>query len=241
MGIDKENYLSTKDMHNLIISWKNTPNKHLLEKILYNFEAYIEKYARMLKLNGYTDKELTSFLYLFGKDIYNTKLLLKQILFSYSYSSIKTELTLIFIDVVKHYKYIQNGPMFPGYLRNYYKFKVKNWIDKISKNPLNKLQKYSFSEERGKENYKKETDNPDYTLIKNENKSEMLDILYQEEFKSIRNILTHQELVITQYYYIEKIPSIKLLHLYSLTRKELNSIIKSIKIKLKDYYNIKES
>jgi len=240
MTIKKADYLSTKDTHALVMSWKNNPNKKTLEEILMRFDGYIEKYSRMLKANGYVDRELTSFLYLFGRDLENTKALLKQILFSYSYPTVKAELILIFINVMKHYKYMENGPMFPGYLKNYYKFKIKNWIDKLSKNPLNKFFSWSLLEDSGKENYDKQK-NPDIESIPIENKSEVLDIMHQDEFVKIRKILTYQEQIITQYYFIEKMPCIKLLHLYSLTRKDFNSLIKSIKNKLATYYHLKES
>ena len=254
----EEEYIKQKDLNNLVLEYqklyKNKQNpKKVLEIILYYFNNYIEKYVKALKGIGYIDNEIITMYKLFGQtSVKEVKSIIKEVLRGYSINEIKHELIILFITRLQKFEYratenqkVKSGtPMFPGYIKRYFPFIVKNWIAKLSKNPLNIIKKYSLFEDSGKENFDKDKYNSSTlqqeefdTAINNLESDSVMNILVDNDFKKIRNILNSKELQVIQEYYINNYKIIKITEKFMISRKEFKTIINSAVYKLENYFS----
>jgi DNA-directed RNA polymerase specialized sigma24 family protein len=147
-----------KGIDKLLKKYRNTkegPEKNRsLKELLDSFEGFIIKYANFLSYGYYKkkDKDIISLISMlsFSRDKYSldrTVELIHSILQSYTFDDIFSELQLKFIQCVNKYVKHEGGPSFTGFIYGYYKFTIKDWIDKLSEDALNKVHSPEFSED----------------------------------------------------------------------------------------------
>jgi hypothetical protein len=147
-----------KEIDELIAEYKKTPTPEVSLEIFKAFEGFILKYAHFLKYRYIKafpkDKDLHSLMKMLNiSDIHNSPIL--KIFDTWDFSEIFNQLYLIFLESIKLFTRRKEGPYFVGYLSQYYKFMVKEWIAYLSHDALNSVNTHFIeSDEDIEENYK---------------------------------------------------------------------------------------
>lgn len=148
--------MKPEEMDKLVQKYKDTTDEskkaRILKTVLDAFEGYILKFANFLE-HGRCDKsdaDIQHLIYMISFRSSDCDLtyrdVLNNVLQSYTRDDIVSELQLNFIRCVDLYEKREGGPGFSGYIYNYYKFTVKNWIRALSKDALNTIPVYRFEE-----------------------------------------------------------------------------------------------
>lgn len=127
-----------KEVDILIQKYKKKPSKEISLELFKAFEGFILKYTHFLKYGSIknNDKDLLGLAKLLDiKDFSNNPI--KKIFETWDLHDIFNELYLLFLKSINQFTKRKSGPYFTGYLYNYYKYMVKNWIQSISKDILN--------------------------------------------------------------------------------------------------------
>ena len=128
--------------------------KEYLKELMDSFEGYIFKFYNFLIYGHYKEKDsdIKSLVNMISNSNHSKAVnLIQKILSGYSEDDILSRLQLIFLKCVRKYEQQENGPGFTGFLYNYYKYEVRDWIRDLSKDPLNKvstLRESDFEEDK---------------------------------------------------------------------------------------------
>lgn len=210
-----------KEIDDLIFTYKKTKSPEIMEILINAFEGFIVKYAQFLKhgkLNS-NNKDLIGLTKLLQKNnSQDVSKLIKKILESWDYYDVVNELKFIFIKSVNKFTKRKKGPYFAGYLYTYYKYMIKQWIQKISKDVMN----LSKIENIDKLNFKDQV-----YINDNTTKTE-----YENFCLTGKTKLTQYEKYILYLHYGKKIPVSKIAKMYGMDRTSINLIKKKAKDKL---------
>jgi len=132
-----------EEIDDLLFKYRKYGKKDYLLELFNAFSGYIAKYANFLKFGKFKpkDKDIICLIgMLNNKNSSESGTDAIRIIFqNYSYDDIKSDLGLLFLKNVKQFVKRENGPCFTGYLYNYFKFSVRDWIRKISSDVFNTL------------------------------------------------------------------------------------------------------
>lgn len=135
---------TNKEIDKLIHRYKKTKNRKTLKSLHDAFEGFILKYTFFLKYGKSkgSDKDLKDLSRILG--IHGNNPVLK-IFNSWDETDIYNELFIKFVECIDKFKKIDKGPHFSGYIYNYFKYIIKEWIRKLSKDVLNNVNILSLS------------------------------------------------------------------------------------------------
>jgi len=131
---------TTDEINVLVKKYKRGNHPEASLELFKAFEGYLIKYAHFIKYGSIksTDKDLISLSCLLNinKDKNNAVMYIFE---TWEFQDIFNELYLLFLKCVNRFVKRDNGPSFVGFLYNYFKYTVKDWISYISKDALNNL------------------------------------------------------------------------------------------------------
>lgn len=206
------------EVDNLIQRYKKYEKKEDLSELLGAFEGFIVKYTCFLKYGRYTnnDRDLISLIGLLNPKNEDAINLIKNIFNSWEYEDIFNELNFIFIKSIKQFTKKKEGPFFAGYLYNYYKFMVKEWIEKISKDIYNRERVWI----------------EDLDNIKNGKQDNIEQNEYENLCLTKKTDLTQLEKSILYFHYGKKVSIANISEMFGLQRSYINRIKNKAKEKL---------
>lgn len=129
---------TVKEIDDLIKSYKKTADEKVSLEIYKAFEGFILKYAHFLKYGTIknNDRDLMSLARILDiKDLSNNHV--KNMFETWELYDIFNELYYLFLMSISRFVKIKNGPYFSGYLYNYYKYLVHQWIRSIKGDIMN--------------------------------------------------------------------------------------------------------
>jgi len=129
-----------QEVDDLIYEYKKTHNPKISLEIFKAFEGFIVKYAHFLKNGIYkkSDKDLMGLMRILNiKDTLNNPI--KAMFNTWSSDDIFNELYLLFLKSINQFTKRKEGPYFTGYIYNYYKYLIKDWITELSQDALNSV------------------------------------------------------------------------------------------------------
>ena len=127
-----------EEIDKLINEYKDKHSKESSLELFKAFEGFILKYSYFLKYGKVknNDKDLMGLVKILDiKDLSHNPI--KKIFENWDFHDIFNELYLLFLKCINQFTKKKKGPYFAGFLYNYYKFMVKEWIQSLSKDVLN--------------------------------------------------------------------------------------------------------
>lgn len=139
----------------MVLKYKATKDSRTGEKVLDIFSPFLNKYFRLLREGMFhkNDYDAKRFLALFKNEeaaplkgpasiIYyrNTAQYLMRFTLAFSDEELLQQLKLLFLEALNRWekRTKPKETYFTGFIYNYYRFKVKNWLSKFSKEKLNR-------------------------------------------------------------------------------------------------------
>lgn len=209
-----------QEIDDLINKYKKTYKQKYLSELFKAFEGFIVKYAYFLKYGKChgTDRDLIGLKKLLtckGGD--DPVFIITKIFEIWEYNDIINELNILFIKSVNIFTKRKEGPFFTGYLYNYYKYMVKEWIEKVSQDAMNYINRKNLDELNCNDQmFLQEKDIPKY-----------------ENFcLTEKTVLTQLEKNILYLHYGKKISIANIAKMFGINRSYANLLKKTAKDKL---------
>lgn len=144
--------LTPEKANSLVKEYQTSGDPKALRELIEAFDGYLHKYLCLIRDGtvNLRDKDTRQFLYLFkGKsptshDAYRILYVLHNICSHLSREDIYGELVVLFITAVKKYEKRPTGPNFSGFLCNYFRYLVKHWLGRMSKDALSRSDLFPF-------------------------------------------------------------------------------------------------
>lgn len=113
------------------------------EVLVHAYKWYLWKFVLILasdypggsKIDS--DPDVRGFIRLFGHPGRNHFPAVKASMAYLKQEELFQEMVALFLQTSKRWVKLEDGPHFPGYLKSYFKYMVKRWIDRLSKDAIN--------------------------------------------------------------------------------------------------------
>jgi DNA-directed RNA polymerase specialized sigma24 family protein len=136
---------SPEEMDEIAREYRDNGTSESADLLLKAYSGFLWKYTHLFKaisgnnehINLHRDKELSRFIKLIGSQ--NTLAIIRLVLQSWTADDIYNEMVILFFETTR--KWIEKGDIhFPGFISGYFRYIVKKWLDKITKDALNTIE-----------------------------------------------------------------------------------------------------